>query len=84
MTGSCQIHRNGPEPGNGAGENRGGLHETVAERPKGRLRARKQAEEEIWPGIPREPGQDGPATSGEVPWRGENSEREGQENVTAM
>ena len=33
VTGSCQIHRNGPEPGNGAGENRAGLHETVAERP---------------------------------------------------
>jgi hypothetical protein len=50
----------------------------LAERPKGRLRARKQAEEEIWPGIPREPGQDGPATSaealrpgsGQVPSRG--------------
>ena len=46
VTGSCQIHRNGPEPGNGAGENRAGLHETVAGRPKGRLRARKRVDSE--------------------------------------
>jgi integrase len=42
----------------------------LAEKPKGRLRARKQAEEEIWPGIPADLGQDNRPGSGQIPSRG--------------
>jgi len=42
----------------------------LAEKPRRRLRARKRVEEEIWPGIPANLGQDSQPGSGQAPSRG--------------